>query len=104
MSSLTLLSRTSTPLIAPRTLVRLTVLRREKKMKDKDGKPIVSLPDKKIEIVHLDFSKEEREIYEALYRNAKSKFLGYAETGTVLQYAHSFSRCRGLELTKIELV
>jgi DNA repair protein RAD5 len=55
-------------------------------MKDKDGKPIVTLPEKKIDIVHLDFTKEEREIYEALYRNAKSKFLGYAAEGSVLQY------------------
>ncbi|GAA6004576.1 hypothetical protein JCM11491_002156 [Sporobolomyces phaffii] len=62
------------------------LLRREKKMKDKDGNPIVSLPEKKIDIVHLDFTKEEREIYEALYANAKSKFLGYAKEGSVLQH------------------
>ncbi|GAA5974575.1 hypothetical protein JCM5350_001200 [Sporobolomyces pararoseus] len=61
------------------------LLRREKKMKDKDGKPIVSLPEKKIQIVELEFSKEEREIYQALYKNAKSKFLGYQEQGNVLQ-------------------
>lgn len=54
-------------------------------MKDKDGKPIVSLPEKHIEIKYLDFSPEEREIYDALYKNAKSKFEGYAEEGTVLQ-------------------
>ncbi|KAI5480346.1 hypothetical protein MNV49_000921 [Pseudohyphozyma bogoriensis] len=61
------------------------LLRREKKMKDRDGKPIVSLPEKHIETIHLEFSEEERLIYEALYRNAKSKFLGYAQEGTVLQ-------------------
>ncbi len=63
----------------------LPVLRREKKMRDKDGNPIVSLPEKHIDIVHLDFSKDEREIYNALFQNAKSKFLGYAKEGTVLQ-------------------
>jgi DNA repair protein RAD5 len=62
-----------------------TVLRREKKMRDKDGNPIVSLPEKHIDIAHLDFSKDEREIYNALFQNAKSKFLGYAKEGTVLQ-------------------
>ncbi|GAA5955129.1 hypothetical protein JCM3765_003203 [Sporobolomyces pararoseus] len=61
------------------------LLRREKKMKDKNGKPIVELPEKKIEIVELEFSQEEREIYQALYKNAKSKFLGYQQQGNVLQ-------------------
>lgn len=54
-------------------------------MRDKDGNPIVALPEKKLDVVHLDFTKDERDIYNALYRNAKSKFLGYAEEGTVLQ-------------------
>ncbi|GJN89752.1 hypothetical protein Rhopal_002741-T1 [Rhodotorula paludigena] len=62
------------------------LLRREKKMRDKDGNPIVALPEKHIQVVHLDFTDEERKIYDALYRNAKSKFLGYAEEGTVLQH------------------
>ncbi|GAA5920015.1 hypothetical protein JCM1841_000379 [Sporobolomyces salmonicolor] len=61
------------------------LLRREKKMKDKNGRPIVSLPEKHVDVVHLDFTPEEREIYDALYRNAKSKFLGYAAEGSVLQ-------------------
>ncbi|GAA5986669.1 hypothetical protein JCM10908_003851 [Rhodotorula pacifica] len=61
------------------------LLRREKKMRDKDGNPIVALPEKHVDIVHLDFTKEEREIYNALFQNAKSKFLGYAKEGTVMQ-------------------
>ncbi|GAA6061262.1 hypothetical protein JCM10212_000703 [Sporobolomyces blumeae] len=61
------------------------LLRREKKMKDRNGQPIVTLPEKRIDIVHLDFTPEERVIYEALYKNAKSKFLGYAAQGSVLQ-------------------
>ncbi|KAK4057901.1 DNA helicase rad5 [Microbotryomycetes sp. JL221] len=60
------------------------LLRREKKMKDKDGRPIVNLPAKHIDIKFLKFSEEERRIYTAIYRNAKSQFLGYAEKGTVL--------------------
>lgn len=54
-------------------------------MRDKDGNPIVALPEKKLDVVHLEFTKDERDIYDALYRNAKSKFLEYAEEGTVLQ-------------------
>lgn len=53
-------------------------------MKDKDGNPIVSLPKKHIDVKYLQFSEEEREIYDALYKNAKSKFLDYADSGTVL--------------------
>ncbi|KAK4055576.1 DNA helicase rad5 [Microbotryomycetes sp. JL201] len=60
------------------------LLRREKKMKDKDGNPIVKLPPKHIDIQYLEFSEEERQIYDAIYQNAKSQFLGYAEKGTVL--------------------
>ena len=81
---------TKRPVTLPREIANApvynpTVLRREKKMRDKDGNPIVSLPEKHIDIVHLDFSKDEREIYDALFQNAKSKFLGYAKEGTVLQ-------------------
>lgn len=54
-------------------------------MLDKDGKPIVSLPAKHVDIKYLEFTQEEREIYDALYKNAKSQFLGYAQEGTVLQ-------------------
>lgn len=54
-------------------------------MLDRDSKPIVSLPAKHIEIKYLQFTPEEREIYDALYKNAKSQFLGYAQEGTVLQ-------------------
>ncbi|GAA6046444.1 hypothetical protein JCM3770_004927 [Rhodotorula araucariae] len=62
------------------------LLRREKKMRDKDGNPIVALPEKHVNAVHLDLAPDERDIYDALFRNAKSKFLNYAEEGTVLQH------------------
>lgn len=61
------------------------VLRREKSMKDKNGDPIVSLPKKHIKVSYLNFSNQEREVYDALYANAKSKFLGYQKEGTVLK-------------------
>ena len=59
------------------------LLRREKSMKDKDGNPIISLPKKHVESVTLEFSKEEQFLYDALYRRAKSKFLGLTAQGKV---------------------
>lgn len=62
----------------------ITVLRREKTTKDQHGNPIVSLPPKHISADYLDFSKDELEIYRAIYQNAKSKFLQYERDGAVL--------------------
>ena len=42
------------------------ILRRTKDMRDAQGELIVKLPPKDVEIVYLEFSKEEREIYRAL--------------------------------------
>jgi len=62
------------------------LLRREKKMKDKHGKLIVTLPTKHIQDVALTFSGPEREIYDAVFKKAKVEWEGYAKSGTVLQY------------------
>jgi DNA repair protein RAD5 len=40
------------------------LLRREKRMKDKNGEPIVPLPKKKFIMRELDLSDEERAIYD----------------------------------------
>ncbi len=61
------------------------LLRREKKMKDKHGNPIVALPKKHIDDVVLKFSPAEREIYDAVFKKAKVEWEGYAKSGTVLQ-------------------
>ncbi|KAL8292853.1 hypothetical protein RQP46_000547 [Phenoliferia psychrophenolica] len=61
------------------------LLRREKKMKDRDGQPIVALPAKHVQAVTLKLSDDERVIYDALYKNAKSVFLGLQAEGTVMQ-------------------
>lgn len=72
-------------------------------MKDRNGLPIVSreylynrtnsqvpeqilrlVPPKHLKIEYLTFSKEERIIYDALYKNAKTLFLGYAADDSVL--------------------
>jgi DNA repair protein RAD5 len=66
------------------------VLRREKKMKDKHGQPIISLPQKHIKVDYLTFTDDEQKVYDALYQNAKSKFLGFAAEGTVLKFVPPF--------------
>lgn len=53
-------------------------------MKDKDGNPIVALPPKHFSVDVLEFSKDERAIYNAIYANSKSKFQQYEKEGTVL--------------------
>ncbi|WVO16207.1 hypothetical protein L204_103878 [Cryptococcus depauperatus] len=51
------------------------LLRREKTMRDKDGKLIVDLPPKHVEITVLQFSRPERMIYKFLEERAKKKFI-----------------------------
>ncbi|PVG03217.1 hypothetical protein CPB86DRAFT_723782 [Serendipita vermifera] len=65
------------------------LLRREKSMKDKDGKPIVSLPTKTVTIETLEFSPLERQIYDQVYHNAKSTFRALDAKGTIGKNWHS---------------
>ncbi|WWC89419.1 uncharacterized protein L201_004343 [Kwoniella dendrophila CBS 6074] len=51
------------------------LLRREKTMRDKDGKLIVDLPPKTVDIQVLDFSRPERQIYKHLEDRAKRRFI-----------------------------
>ncbi|PWN49493.1 hypothetical protein IE53DRAFT_380504 [Violaceomyces palustris] len=64
------------------------LLRREKKMKDKDGKPIVELPPKILDIKRLTFSPLERQIYENVYNRAFLQYSVMKANGTV---ARNFS-------------
>ncbi|EIM22768.1 hypothetical protein WALSEDRAFT_44505 [Wallemia mellicola CBS 633.66] len=68
------------------------LLRREKNMKDSDGKPIVTLPKKFVNIVKLEFSPEERQIYNAIYKKAKRKFDALSHKGMLLKnYSNIFA-------------
>ncbi|OXH42039.1 DNA repair protein RAD5 [Cryptococcus neoformans] len=51
------------------------LLRREKTMRDKDGRLIVDLPPKTVEIKVLQFSRAERQIYKFLEERAKKRFI-----------------------------
>ncbi|PPQ79873.1 hypothetical protein CVT25_002929 [Psilocybe cyanescens] len=50
------------------------LLRREKNMRDQDGKKIVELPPKEVIVEELEFSPLERKIYDSIYFSAKRDF------------------------------
>ncbi|KAJ3187181.1 DNA helicase rad5 [Gaertneriomyces sp. JEL0708] len=50
------------------------LLRRTKSTLGPDGKPIVSLPEKTIEVQYLDFSEAEREVYDAVLKRVRGRF------------------------------
>lgn len=66
-------------------ILETILLRREKSMKDRDGNPIVPLPPKTIIEERLTFKDAEREIYQRIYKDARSQFLGYKAEGNVMK-------------------
>ncbi|GAA5877102.1 hypothetical protein JCM16303_006167 [Sporobolomyces ruberrimus] len=69
-------------------ILRTCMLRRKKDSK-LDGKELISLPNKTIELFALEFSEEEREIYDAVEKKAQIKFKKMLRMGTVLKnYSH----------------
>ncbi|KAL4186079.1 hypothetical protein AMTRI_Chr09g32000 [Amborella trichopoda] len=50
-----------------------------------DGRPIISLPPKIINLKKVDFSPEERDFYSTLEADSRSRFKDYAAAGTVNQ-------------------
>ena len=57
-----------------------------------DGKPLVNLPKKTVTLKELDFTSEERRIYDAYENNAKMIIEKYMKKGTLLRnYAHIFA-------------
>ena len=59
------------------------LLRRTKDTKGRDGKPIVELPPKHVDIEYVELSAAERDFYDAVYRRSKLRFDDYAA-----RYAH----------------
>ncbi|KAG0245883.1 DNA helicase rad5 [Mortierella sp. GBA43] len=62
------------------------VLRRTKSTKDQHGNPILMLPERFVEIEYLQFSEAENDIYQALFKDGKTKFNHYCRAGTVLKH------------------
>ncbi|TFY83512.1 hypothetical protein EWM64_g492 [Hericium alpestre] len=70
-------------------ILESVLLRREKNMRDSDGKRIVELPAKEVVVEMLKFSTSERKIYDSIYSHAKRDFEQLAAKGLVSRnYTH----------------
>lgn len=67
------------------TVLEPLVLRRTKDMKTPDGQPLVLLPPKQIEIVDVELSETERQVYDYIFNKAKRTFSQNVEAGTVMK-------------------
>ena len=67
------------------TVLEPLVMRRTKDMKTPDGQLLVPLPPKHIEIVNIELSKTEQDIYDYIYSKAKRTFNQNMENGTVMK-------------------
>ncbi|KAH0499739.1 hypothetical protein TgHK011_006914 [Trichoderma gracile] len=67
------------------TVLEPLVTRRTKDMKTPDGQPLVQLPPKQIEIVEVELSKPERDIYDHIFSKAKNTLTKNVEAGTLLK-------------------
>lgn len=67
------------------TVLEPLVLRRTKDMKTPSGEALVPLPPKTIDIVDIELSTAEREVYDHIFTRAKRTFAANVEAGTVLK-------------------
>ncbi|EMD87915.1 hypothetical protein COCC4DRAFT_73662 [Bipolaris maydis ATCC 48331] len=67
------------------TVLEPLVLRRTKDMKTPDGKALVPLPPRTIEVEKIVLSQDERDVYDHIYMRAKSVFSANAEAGTLMK-------------------
>ncbi|KAI8966707.1 SNF2 family N-terminal domain-containing protein, partial [Daldinia sp. FL1419] len=67
------------------TVLEPLVMRRTKDMKTPEGQPLVPLPPKSIEIVEVELSKAERDVYDYVFTRAQRTFSANVERGTVLK-------------------
>ncbi|GFN88634.1 transcription termination factor 2 [Plakobranchus ocellatus] len=59
------------------TIVQALLLRRTKDQTSNQGRPLVELPEKKIEVVEVTLTTEERTVYEKLFRKTQSTVRAY---------------------------
>ncbi|OBT87146.1 hypothetical protein VE02_02239 [Pseudogymnoascus sp. 03VT05] len=82
------------------TVLEPLVLRRTKDMKTPSGEALVPLPRKTIEIVDVELSEAEREVYEHIFFRAKRAFAANVEAGTVMKaYTSIFAQILRLRQT-----
>ena len=67
------------------TVLEPLVLRRTKDMKTPNGEALVPLPPKSINIVDIELSRPEREVYNHIFTRAKRTFAANVEAGTVMK-------------------
>ncbi|RKF65283.1 DNA repair protein rad5 [Erysiphe neolycopersici] len=67
------------------TILEPLALRRTKDMKTPSGEALVPLPPKTIEIVNIELSKKEQEVYDHILNKAKQSFEANVEAGTALK-------------------
>ncbi|KAJ8566693.1 hypothetical protein ON010_g6429 [Phytophthora cinnamomi] len=60
------------------------LLRRTKHSRDKQGKMIVQLPPKHVDLVQLEFSLDERAFYQAVYDKSRAEFNGFVASGSAM--------------------
>ncbi|KIJ33059.1 hypothetical protein M422DRAFT_265089 [Sphaerobolus stellatus SS14] len=65
-------------------MLKLCLLRRAKHY-TLEGKPILQLPPKTVEVIELEFSQEEREIYSKIEARQQQKMSKYLKAGTVMK-------------------
>ncbi|PBP18554.1 SNF2 family domain-containing protein [Diplocarpon rosae] len=82
------------------TVLEPLVLRRTKDMKTPTGEALVPLPLKTVEIVNIELSAPEREVYDHIFTRAKRTFAASVEAGTVLKaYTSIFAQILRLRQT-----
>ncbi|KAL2160442.1 hypothetical protein VTH06DRAFT_1130 [Thermothelomyces fergusii] len=67
------------------TVLEPLVMRRTKDMRTPGGEPLVTLPPKQVEILNVELSKAERDVYDHIYTRAKRTFFANVEAGTVMK-------------------
>ncbi|PFH46796.1 hypothetical protein AMATHDRAFT_7394 [Amanita thiersii Skay4041] len=78
------------PQLATERLQAVNALFLLRRMKDSklDGKRLIELPEKKVSLVRLDFTTEERDIYRMVEIKSQAIFNRYLRAGTVLKNYH----------------
>lgn len=67
------------------TVLEPLVLRRTKDMKTPTGEALVPLPPKTVDIIEIEMSRAEREVYDYIFTRAKRTFAANVEAGTVMK-------------------
>ncbi|VUC32165.1 unnamed protein product [Clonostachys rosea] len=67
------------------TVLEPLVMRRTKDMKTPNGEPLVPLPPKHVDVVSVELSQTEREVYDYIFNKAKRTFRKNVEDGTVMK-------------------